>query len=214
MDLLYKSDFWLFYNVNYKEINKIINYYSNKYKDIVDLNEMSQEIILRLACSDVLIKYNPNLKVSLKTYFTNRVKGYASHIVKETFRKPESITMEVYNIFCEKENDYHKYNYTIKDHIDFKQNPSFNETINDTLYSEEIMQILEERLDKTHYLIACLYLLDCYTCMEIYQLIKKISYNTIVRKISEIKSMIEKLINLKYYVPVRYQKSTNSTHQF
>lgn len=208
MKLLYRPDFWSFYNDNRTEIDYIINYFSHRYYGLVDADDMFQEILLRLANSDLLIKYDSK-KGSLNTYFTHKVRGYSSHYAKEISKRPYFIPIEYYIASCEKDIETDKYN-RIKNHIDYKTRPTFNETINNSLYSEEIMDILKERLDKTHYLIACLYLLDCYTCKEICQYIDKFSYNTIVKKINDIKSLIDKIINSHYYMPIRSSKSVSA----
>jgi len=212
MDLLYRSDFWLFYNDNRTEIERIIDYHANRYRETVNINDMRQEIILRLASSDALIKYDP-AKATLKTYIVHKIRGHASHFSEENSRNPPTIPIESYDKSHEKESnkESHKKD-PVKHHVNYIERPSPYDTIENTLLSEEIMEILEGHLDKTHYLIACLYLLDCYTCKEIYQHINKFSYNTILIKINSIKSLVKKIIKSNHYISVKRQRKINALY--
>lgn len=204
MDLKYYPDFWIFYKENQKEINQILNYYAYKYIRIIEPTEMFQELILRLAKSNVLKKYDSKKGTLLKTYFYSRVRGYAGHYAQEILKRPKIIPIESYIFYSEEEEkiDRHYDKSFFKNHVDFKAIQPFNESIDNTLYSMEIMDILKNKLNNTNYFIACLYFLDCYTCREITDTLNKYAYNTVLRKINEIKEITNNIIHNRNKHPV------------
>lgn len=204
--LNYYPDFWAFYNENYKDVNTILYSIANKYQKIVEPDEMYNEIIVRLVESDFISRFNPtNLKASLQTFFYKNAWGYAMHFIYEICHQPKNINIDNYlqTTTEEKEawNIRHNNN-EYNPHIDFRTRPTFNETIDISLYSEEVMSILEKRLNETDYFIACLYFLDCFTCKEIFILTNKYTYNVILKKIYEIKAKTKRIIHSRSAINV------------
>jgi len=84
--MLYYPDFNKFYEKNRTEIDKYIWSTAWKYQHILEAEDMFQEIVLRLARSTFLRDWNEK-KAALNTYFTNRVRGYALHIITKILRQ-------------------------------------------------------------------------------------------------------------------------------
>lgn len=200
MDFKYYSNFWLFYKANQEEIDKLLQYFSHKYIQIIEPMEMFQEVLLRIAQSDFLKKYDPDRGSLLKTYFVHKARGYASHYAVEVQRKPRTIPIEMYFLKKEEVNNQLDSGDIVQSHIDFQQHPTFDKSIDYSIYSMEVMEQLQKKLNSTNYFIACLYFMDCYTCVEIYDILDKYAYNTVLKKIGDIKKIAENIININSMV--------------
>ena len=200
MDFQFDPDFWVFYKINKDEIDKILQYFSYKYIKIIEPMEMFQEVLLRIAQSDFIEKYDPEIGSLLKTYFVHKARGYASHYAVEVQRKPKTIPIEMYFLKKEEVHEQLDNRDIIRNHIDFQQRATFDKSIDHSIYSMEVMKQLREELDGTNYFIACLYFLDCYSCREIKDIMKKYAYNTILKKITDIKKTIENIIHIRSMV--------------
>jgi len=187
MDFKYSPCFQIFFKENKKDINNLIYHLAMKYQDIVEIEDTYQEIILGLAQSNFLERYDYK-GASLKTYFYYQIRGYANHFIKRILKKPKFIPIDTQLV---------DYNDEEQHNVDYPTAQSSDETIEKDIYSEEIMAILQEKLDETDYTIACLYFLDCYTCKEIRRIIKGCSYNTILRRMNKIKRIIKNTVNAK-----------------
>ncbi len=198
MDLKYHPDFWEFYTLNREEIDYILNFHIMKFVKIVEPCEMFQHLILKLAESELLEQYDLSKGCYLKTYFVHKVQGYALHYIRTISRRPKFFPIDMYITMRENNSDGEERNNnkTLKNHIDYTTRPNFNETIDDTLISDETMKYLRNQLNDITYFIACLYLLDCYSMKEI-QDTAKVSYNTILRKITKIKQIVYKFSKSK-----------------
>jgi len=84
--MLYYPDFNTFYKKNRTEVDKYIWSTAWKYQHIIEAEDMFQEIVLRLARSTFLKKWNEK-KAALNTYFTCRIRFYALHIITKKLRE-------------------------------------------------------------------------------------------------------------------------------
>lgn len=75
-----EMSFWDFYNANAENVEGIISHACKKHQHIIDYNDMHAALLIRLQRSNILKDYDET-KTALNTYLTNRVAGYALHIV-------------------------------------------------------------------------------------------------------------------------------------
>jgi len=88
MNLTYKKDFWSFYNSNREGVEAIVGAACNRYASLVDPEDMHSELLLRLAKSSFLRRFNPD-RSQLNSYLTATVRGYALHVVNDKRYQPE-----------------------------------------------------------------------------------------------------------------------------
>lgn len=84
--MLYEPTFNLFYTRNRTEIERYLRATANRYRHIVEEDDMFQEIVLRLINSTFLQDWDEK-KSALNTFFTNRIRGYALHVVKDKLKE-------------------------------------------------------------------------------------------------------------------------------
>jgi DNA-binding CsgD family transcriptional regulator len=73
------NDFWAFYLQNKKRIDDIIIAQTYRFRNVLDLDDMKQDILLLLIKNNFLESYDPK-QSGIYTYLTNKVWGYAWHL--------------------------------------------------------------------------------------------------------------------------------------
>ncbi len=105
--LTYHRDFNTFYNLNREKIDRWIKSVAWRYRNIVEHNDMFQEIMLRLLSSTILQDWN-GTKSSLSTFFTLRIRGYATHVAAKKLR---SEPMAKYFVRLDKHHDFSEFDH-------------------------------------------------------------------------------------------------------
>jgi RNA polymerase sigma factor (sigma-70 family) len=84
MGLIYNEDFWEFYKLNQKDIDRLlwsaVWSVASHFKNTIDPEDLKSEVILKLSRSGFLKTFD-STKSQLGTYFTQRAYGYARHAV-------------------------------------------------------------------------------------------------------------------------------------
>ena len=73
------NDFWAFYLQNKARVDSIIIAQTHRFGKTLDLDDMTQDILLLLIKNDFLGSYNSD-QSGIFTYLTNKVRGYAWHL--------------------------------------------------------------------------------------------------------------------------------------
>lgn len=80
MSLIYRSNFWEFYNLNAPEIERILGSITWKYRNVMDIEDLRQEVIVRLERHEFLNTYDSS-KTQIHTWFTNTARQVALHVI-------------------------------------------------------------------------------------------------------------------------------------
>lgn len=87
MSLIYCQGFWEFYQLNAPEIERILNAVTWKYRHVIEIGDLKQDMLVRLERHNFLNAYDSS-RTQIHTWFTNTAKQVARHAVdKEQERK-------------------------------------------------------------------------------------------------------------------------------
>jgi len=154
-NIIYKKDFWDFYTTNKNSMDAIITRYAKNYLELMGLDELKQELLVRLHKSDFLSSFDPT-KSEIGTYTIQRIIGYIGHITAaEALYGSRNLSEPEYDVDSEDDEGINLHGSAI--------------TVMDSVEEEltaAMSRVLETKCSETDALIF-LYQLDGYTLTEI-----------------------------------------------
>jgi len=105
MSLIYHAEFWEFYRLNAPEIERILGAITWKYRYIMEISDLKQDILVRLQKHTFLKTYDSS-RTQIHTWFTNTARQMALHAITEELNRKShfpQVSIQELNASCSEE---------------------------------------------------------------------------------------------------------------